>query len=197
MADPTEKSSPNPLDPQFLFDQARSYLAFGEQISKLTEQFQNMPPTGADWGTVLRQNFDQFRAAVGESAEDPQVNPELARLWTQTLDMWQQTAASLGVVAPTEGDNAQWLDYRQVQNQYLDLLRQSVRSALDIMEQQLVERANSGQMIDTLRGLYNLWVDCNEKTYGQMLRGSQYSELSGQLFNSLLACYPKKGETPS
>ena len=195
MADPTENSPPNPFDPQFLLDQARSYLAFGEQMRKLTEQSQNTVPNGTDWGEVLRQNFDRFRAAVADSAEDPKINPELARLWTQTLDLWQQTAVSLGVIIPPDGDNAQWQAYQQVQNQYLELLRQSAKAALDMMEQQLVDRAKAGQMIDTLRGLYNLWVDCNEKTYGQMLRGSQYSELSGQLFNSLLACYPKKGGT--
>lgn len=63
------------------------------------------------------------------------------------------------------------------------------------MEQQLVERASGGQMIENLRELYNLWVDCNEKTYGQMLRGAAYSELSGRLFNTLLACYPKRETT--
>jgi hypothetical protein len=64
------------------------------------------------------------------------------------------------------------------------------------MEQRLGERAAAGEAPDSLRELYNLWVDCNEETYGRMLRGAEYSEISGRLFNALFACYPK-GETRS
>ncbi len=196
MTDQTETSAPNQLDTKFIFDQARGYLAFGEQMTEMSKQFQGNIQSGAtDWGSVLRQNFDQFKTAITQSADDPNVNPELARLWNQTLDLWQQTASSLGVVPPEEGGGDIWQAYQQVQNQYLDLLRQAARGALDLMEQQLVERASGGQMIENLRELYNLWVDCNEKTYGQMLRGAAYSELSGRLFNTLLACYPKRETT--
>ena len=195
MADPTDASAPNPFDTEFLLDQARGYLAFGEQMAQLCERFRDNAQGGADWGAVLRQNFDQFKTVIAESADGPGANPELARLWTQTLDLWQQTSASLGIVAPEGGETDAWQAYRQVQSQYLDMLRQAAKAALDLMEQQLVERVGAGQTIGSLRELYNLWVDCNEKTYGQMLRGAEYSELSGRLFNTLLCCYPPKGAT--
>jgi hypothetical protein len=197
MADQTDTAaSKNPFDAEFLFEQARSYLAFGEQMSKFSEQLHDDVRNGVDWGTVLRQNFDRFKTAITESADGPGANPDLARLWTETLDLWQRTAASLGVVAPKGGDTDAWLAYRQVQSQYLDLLRRAAAAALDLMEQQLGDRATAGKTIDSLRGLYDLWVDCNEKTYGQMLRGTEYSELSGRLFNTLLRCY-SQGVTTS
>lgn len=191
MADQTDTAASSSFDAEFLFQQARGYLAFGEQISKFSQQFHDNVQNGADWGAVLRQNFDRFKTAIAESADGPGANPDLARLWTETLDLWQRTAASLGVVAPEGEVTDAWLAYRQVQNQYLDMLRQAAKAALDLMEQQLSERAVAGKTIDSLRELYNLWVDCNEKTYGQMLRGTEYSELSGRLFNALLRCYPQ------
>lgn len=196
MVDQNRTSASKPFDAEFLFEQARSYLAFGEQISKLAERFRADAQTEADWGAVLRQNFARFKTAIAESADGPNANPDLARLWTQALDTWQQTAASLGIVAPKSGDIGAWQTYQQVQGQYLDLLRRAAEAALDLMEQQLNERATAGKTVDSLRELYNLWVDCNEKTYGQMLRGAEYSELGGRLFNTLLRCYPR-GEANS
>ncbi|MCC9004220.1 MAG: hypothetical protein LM549_16575, partial [Candidatus Competibacter sp.] len=119
-----------------------------------------------------------------------------AQLWTQTLDIWQQTVTSLKGVGPRGEETDAWLAHREVQAQYLGLLRQSAGAALDLMEQHLNERAAAGKAIDSLRELYNLWVDCNERTYGRMLRSIEYSEFSGRLFNSLLRCYPKGAIVP-
>ncbi|MBK9951122.1 MAG: hypothetical protein IPP10_06245 [Candidatus Competibacteraceae bacterium] len=199
MTEPTDTSAvPNPFDTEFLIKQARSYLAFGEQMSAFSTQFHDqLQQGGGDWGALLRQHFDQFKTATIEASDDPRANPEMAQLWTQMMELWRQSTASLGLKGPSaEGDTEAWQNYQQVQNHYLDFLRQSAKAALDLMEQQLHERANAGKHIDSLRELYNLWVDCNEKTYGQMLRGIDYSELNGRLFNSLLGCYPK-GETRS
>lgn len=200
MSDQTETSAaPKPFDIDSLFQQARSYLAFGEQMSAFSTRFNQQYQEGGDWGAVLRQNFEQFKTAAVGAADDPRVNPELRQLWTQMLELWQQSTASFmgGAGSATEGGDASaWRSYQEAQNQYLELLRQSARGALDLMEQQLRELASGGKSIDSLRELYNLWVDCNEKTYGQMLRSIDYSELNGRLFNSMLRCYPK-GETRS
>ena len=64
------------------------------------------------------------------------------------------------------------------------------------MEQRLQGRAAAGQTISSLRELYNLWVECNEETYGHMLHSAEYSELSGRLLNALLVCYPRSEAAP-
>lgn len=196
MSEQTETSSapPNPFDTEFLIKQARSYLAFGEQMSAFSSQLHGQLQDGEDWGAMLRQNFDRFKAATLGSVGDASTAAEHGQLWTQMLDLWRQSISTLGLGAPSGGETDAWRGYMQVQNQYLDLLRQSASAALDLLEQRLRDRAATGKSIDSLRELYNLWVDCNEKTYGQMLRGADYGELNGRLFNSLLHCYPK-GET--
>lgn len=77
--------------------------------------------------------------------------------------------------------------------EYLDLLQGAAREALDRMEEKLNEFAAAGKTIASLRELYNLWVDCNEETYGRMLRSSTYAVLNGRLINSLLHCYQRRG----
>jgi hypothetical protein len=113
-------------------------------------------------------------------------------LWTLILDTWQRTIESVGasaVTPPADWSGAAWQAYRRTQDQYLSLLQRTASEALDLMEQRLGESAASGKSIDSLRELYNLWVDCNEVTYGRMLRSAEYSALSGRLLNALLRCY--------
>jgi len=198
MSDQTETPTapPNPFDAEFLIKQARSYLAFGEQMSAFSAQLHGRFQDGEDWGSMLRQNFDRFKAATLGSVEDAGTASEHDQLWTQMLELWRQSVSAIGLGAPVGGETDAWRGYMQVQDQYLDLLRQSASAALDLLEQRLRDRAATGKSIDSLRELYNLWVDCNEKTYGQMLRGAEYGELNGRLFNSLLQCYSKREARP-
>lgn len=199
MTEQTFSAEPGTFDVELLLEQARTYLAFGEQARRFAEQYADINSRQADWDAALRPHFDRFKAAVARSTENPNAHPELARLWTLTLESWRQTAASLGVsaIAPSAGQNADaWQAYQQVQSEYLELLRQAATTALDLMEQRLRERAASGSGDDgSLRELFNLWVDCNEETYGRMLRSAEYSELSGRLLNTLLGCRTTRGES--
>lgn len=192
MAESSETSTPGSFDVELLLKQARTFLAFGEEIRQCSEQIQETTQGSADGGLALRQHFERFRTAVTAAAGDPGVNPELAQLWTLILDTWQRTIESVGasaVTPPADWSSAAWQAYQRTQGQYLSLLQRTASEALDLMEQRLNESAAAGKSIDSLRELYNLWVDCNEESYGRMLRSVEYSELSGRLLNALLRCY--------
>lgn len=198
MAEQTEPSDSSGFDIELLLKQARTYLAFGEQVQPFSERFHETLDREGDWGNALRQHFDQLKTVLAEAADDPGGHPELARLWTITLDTWQQTAASLGIPAPfaaslADPNSEAWQAYQRVLGQYFELLRQAARDALDLMERRLDERAAAGATVESLRALYNLWVECNEDTYGRMLRGPDYAELNGRLLNTLLGCYSRGG----
>lgn len=199
MAEQTAPPDSSGFDIELLLKQARTYLAFGEQLQPLSERFYETLGQDGGWGEALRQHFDQLKAVLAEAADDPGGHPDLARLWTVTLDTWRQTAASLGVSAthtPLAGAKIEaWQTYQKIQGQYLDLLRQAARDALDLMEQRLGDRAAAGAMVENLRELYNLWVECNEDTYGRMLRSPDYGALNGRLLNALLGCYAR-GDAP-
>ena len=200
MAEQTAPPDSSSFDIELLLKQARTYLAFGEQLQPLSDRLHETLGQDGDWGESLRQHFDQLKTALAEAADDPTGHPDLARLWTVSLDTWQQTAASLGVpatLAPLASAKTEaWQTYQQVQGQYLDLLRQAARGALDLMEQRLGERAAAGATVESLRELYNLWVECNEDTYGRMLRSPDYGALNGRLLNALLGCYAR-GDAPA
>lgn len=195
---------PNPSDPsgfsiELLLNQARTYLAFGEQLQPFSERFHETLNPEGDWGETVRLHFDQLKTALTQAADDPGGHPELARLWNVTLDTWQQVAATLvpaTLAPPADPQSIAWQTYQQIQGQYLNLLRQAAKDALDLLEQRLGERATTGTTVESLRELYNLWVECNEDTYGRMLRSPAYGELNGRLLNALLSCY-SRGDAPA
>ncbi|HRF45757.1 MAG TPA: poly(R)-hydroxyalkanoic acid synthase subunit PhaE [Candidatus Competibacteraceae bacterium] len=197
MAERTDPPDPSGFNVELLLKQARTYLAFGEQLQPLSVRFHETLEQEGDWNTALRQYFDAIKIALAQATDDPGSHPELAQLWTVTLDTWQQAIASLGFpasIASLAGSNAEaWQAYQRAQTQYLGLLRQAAKDALDLMEQRLTAQA-TGATVASLRALYNLWVECNEETYGRMLRSAEYGEFSGRLLNTLLRCHPA-GET--
>lgn len=197
MAEQTDTSGPNGFDIELLLKQARTYLAFGEQFQPFNERFHATLSQEGDWGEALRRHFDELKNTLAEAANDPGGHPDLARLWTLTLESWQQVAAALGVSStlgpPVGSDPEMWRVYQQTQAQHLNLLRQAARDALDLMEQRLGERTAGGGKVENLRELYNLWVECNEETHGRLLRRDEYGEVNGRLLNALLGCYRRGG----
>ena len=202
MSDSAATADGHVLELGLLLDQARSYLDFGERLRQCAARLGENAADSADWGELLQQNFAQFRAALDPSMTDATVpgaesDPQLARLWAATFATWQQTLSALGAAVPVlEGvtTRAGWPHYLQVQDDYLGLLQAAAREALDILQQRLEQRQAAGETVSGLRDLYNLWVACNEETYGRMLRGEHYARLVGHLLNALLACCPRPGD---
>ena len=200
MAEPTDTAEPSSpdrpdqgLDIELLLRQARAYLEFGEQIQSFSTHFEQTAQSGDDWSAALAQHFEQLQAALAGAAHDSDSVPGLAQFWTVTLDAWRNAAAAVGIPATATAvagaDQPAWREYQAVQTEYLALLRQTSRAALELLEQRLRARATADAPVDTLRGLYNLWVECNEETYGQMLRGAEYGVMNARLLNALLGCY--------
>ena len=193
MTEQTSVSTPGVFDAELALRQARAYLAFGEQVQLFTDRLGDAAET--DWGQALQQHFARFKAAIAQSAENPTVNPELARLWLLMADAWSETATTLGVAAETLPETLRqteaWRVYQRAQSDYFNQLRDAAMQALDLLEQRLNELAAAGKTVNSLRELYNLWVDCNEETYSRMLRSAACSEINGRLFNALLRCYSR------
>ncbi|MDQ5909583.1 MAG: Poly(3-hydroxyalkanoate) polymerase subunit PhaE [Pseudomonadota bacterium] len=193
MTEQTSNAHSGVFDIDLVLRQARAYLAFGDQVRQFTDRISETAEAEADWGQALQQHFTQLKAAIAQSAENPNVNPELARLWSLAAETWSEAATTLGLATDTIPESlrqsAVWRDYQRTQMDYFNQLRLTATEALDLMEQRLNELTAAGKTISSLRELYNLWVDCNEETYGRMLRSSAYGELNGRLFNTLLRCY--------
>jgi hypothetical protein len=95
-------------------------------------------------------------------------------LGREDQEAWQRLAALMAEVAAAESRLAgAWLEVH--------------RRALGALGDELATRAAAGTPVTTLRGLYDLWVECAERVHAEAARSSPYVELQAELANSLSA----------
>lgn len=77
-----------------------------------------------------------------------------------------------------------WLDYQRETNRYNALIARASRRAFEVFEDKLAERGDSGPVVDSVRGLYDLWVDAAEDAYAEVALSDEFREVYGALVNA-------------
>ncbi|HEX7325472.1 MAG TPA: class III poly(R)-hydroxyalkanoic acid synthase subunit PhaE [Rhodanobacteraceae bacterium] len=77
-----------------------------------------------------------------------------------------------------------WLDYQHETNRYNALIARASRRAFEVFEDKLAERAEPGRQIDSVRGLYDVWVDAAEDAYQEVALSDEFREVYGALVNA-------------
>lgn len=135
----------------------------------------------ASSASVLPGDFlESLRAEGGEAAD--RFRERMDRfLSTPSLGYtreWQEQGQELARLG---------LDYQRALQDYNYL---AIKLALDILARlyrKLMAPAAQGQAITSLRELYDLWVDCSEELYMELVHTEQYAEVYGRLVNALMA----------
>ncbi len=77
-----------------------------------------------------------------------------------------------------------WLDYQHETNRYNALIARASRRAFEVFEDKLAERSEPGRQVDSVRGLYDLWVDAAEDAYAEIALSEEFREVYGALVNA-------------
>lgn len=77
-----------------------------------------------------------------------------------------------------------WLDYQHETNRYNALIARASRRAFEVFEDKLAERGEPGRQVDSVRGLYDLWVDAAEDAYAEIALSDEFREVYGALVNA-------------
>lgn len=77
-----------------------------------------------------------------------------------------------------------WLDYQHETNRYNTLIARASRRAFEVFEDKLAERSESGPQVDTVRRLYDLWVEAAEDAYAEVALSDEFREVYGALVNA-------------
>jgi class III poly(R)-hydroxyalkanoic acid synthase PhaE subunit len=81
----------------------------------------------------------------------------------------------------------QALQYQTALYDYMQFFSKVGLQSSERMQQRLTELSNSGTVIDTAHGLYDLWVDCCESIYAEQVMTHEYAMLYSKLINTLMA----------
>ncbi len=77
-----------------------------------------------------------------------------------------------------------WVDYQEQTGKYNALMLKAAKRGFELFEGKLTEREQPGRQIESLRALYDLWVDAAEEGYAEIALSSEFREVYGALVNA-------------
>ena len=201
-------SSWNPAASGFeLPDTAKHALeAMGEQAQQLFgflqqagERMQGQGPMSVEDLTALWQQsmrgdnpmLDAMRVALGEGSRSfESMAKDMAGMAEPLLS--QLTG---GLRAPAFGLNREKqerlqrlseisLRHAQANQAYNSLLAQAGQRGFEYFENKLADRSEPGRQIDSLRALYDLWIDAAEEAYAEVAMSPEFRRAYADMVNS-------------
>lgn len=146
------------------------------------------------WNQFLdkcEQPIDLMESAFSNPSFDPgdllnSINPDLRNLREQMLSI-----PGLGYSREAQDKSKQamklWANYQDNYQEYQAVMTRLNHEALDLMRKRIINLSKEGENISSMRQVYDLWIDSNEKVYGEYVFTEEYSELNGRLVNSMMA----------
>ncbi len=91
---------------------------------------------------------------------------------------WQEQVQEMGQL---------WMEHVEATGGYAAILQRIVLGAIDRLQQRLLEAGSQTESIDGLRATYNLWIDCGEAAYAEVVQTGDFIRAQTRLVNSLMA----------
>jgi len=157
-------------------------------------------PTG-DWRQQLQQMFggasQPFAQAFGG------IDSAGAEGFVRQWQSWLQTVRHSGFgdlpgahgPAPAFGLNREQqmqqqamatalLESMQATTRYQELIQRTNAQGMQRLQEKLAQHAEPGRQIDSLKGLYDLWVDASEEAYAEIALSDEFREVYGEMVNT-------------
>lgn len=159
------------------------------------------PQPGSDWRQQLQQMFGSasqpFAQAFG--GIDSAGAEGFARQWQS----WLQAARPGGFgdlpgahgPTPAFGLNREQQmqqqalatalrEAMQASARYQELIQRANTQGMQRLQDKLARHAEPGRQIDSLKGLYDLWVDASEEAYAEIALSDEFREVYGEMVNT-------------
>lgn len=161
-------------------------------INLMQEQFgaAAMAGGGADklvdqWMSAL-ESWQRAGMAVFPDEVFKGMDGDAVRLMADRFLSLPAVGPSADYVARLQETLRLWRDYEDRCRQYQHVFRHLARDALLCLEQKILQLGRENGKITSLRELYNLWVDCNEKVFSEHAASEEYALLYGELVASYM-----------
>lgn len=84
----------------------------------------------------------------------------------------------------TQANARSWAEYMQQSARYQALLAGIGHRAAELLQHRLTDSDDPGRMVDSLRALYDLWIDCAEEEYAKVAMSDEFREIYGAMINA-------------
>jgi class III poly(R)-hydroxyalkanoic acid synthase PhaE subunit len=175
----------------------------GDQFSNLMQGMNELNSQSEGWQSSLNGQFESIKSIFEHShiLQDtiptiPFMEIDLQNDYLKVIEVL--TSSDKYTSIPGMGSNRESLEqmhegmrlmkeYQLVSHEFNGLMNKVGVEALEVMRLMIIEMHERDEEINSLRQIYNLWVDCNEKAYAEYVYTDDYSELYGRLSNALMA----------
>jgi hypothetical protein len=178
---------------------ARSYFALLQSLAEKGAKGEADPQA---WSDAVRQSFN-FPGADAALLDNPlaralrELTGQGARGFEQMMEavapFTQELRGMLGMPAfgylREHQEHYQklaqaMLDYQDQTNRYNALIARASRRGFEVFEDKLAERDEPGRQVESVRALYDLWVDAAEEAYAEVALSPEFREVYGALVNA-------------
>lgn len=125
---------------------------------------------GAKGFDQMMADFAPRVAALGEEAKELLGLPAFGFL-REHQEHYQKAAQAL-------------VDYQEQSARYQALILKANQAGFERFEAKLAEREEPGRQIDSVRALYDLWVDAAEEAYAEIALSPEFREVYGAMVNA-------------
>lgn len=87
-----------------------------------------------------------------------------------------------------------WANYQDNYQEFHAVMSKLNHDALGRMRKKLLKMHKAGEKVESMRQVYNIWVESNEKVYGEFVFTDEYADMNARLVNSLMAFKNKSHE---
>lgn len=77
--------------------------------------------------------------------------------------------------------------YQDHENEKQMEMARLTQDALELMRKKITDMSKAGETFTSMRQIYDLWIESNEKVYADFVYSEKYSELNGKVVNSQMA----------
>jgi class III poly(R)-hydroxyalkanoic acid synthase PhaE subunit len=188
-----------------LLASARTYTAFMQSMIAAAAEKGGEAGTGA-WTDAVRRGFNL--AGGDASLMNNPMARALREIGGKGARGFEQMMAGLApILDPAANEARSWLglpafgylrehqehyqrmataavDYQEQNLRYNALMLKASQRGFEVFEDKLAEREEPGRQIDSLRALYDLWVDAAEEAYAEIALSPEFREVYGALVNA-------------
>jgi len=173
-------------------------------INKKFKEIESMlsaTQTNFSWGSIIddcEQSFEFIKTSLSNTSLNSDdvfndLNPEIRRFRDKL-----QSIPGVGYSREKQNKILKviklWALYQDNNQEYQSVMAQLSHDALELMRKQILRMTKTGEKINSMRQIYDLWIESNETVYSKYVFTKEYSELNGRLVNSLMAFKKQNNE---
>ena len=186
---------------KMLNDVNKSTDDWKQTLQSQMEEIKNAFDTGqGDLAAFWDQPLDAWQSAMGDSVMDPDAFLKLFDHKEGMKDLsnpvYEEMNKLLGTpgVGPDRETHEQyrnyarlWMDYQRAHHEYNDEHHRVGKETIERLMQRMMDLAEKGDSLNSMREVYDLWIDCAEEAYADFAYSDEYQEVYGRMINSLMA----------